>query len=74
LWAVQTPQIFRRDLVLAALAATDDDATDEAALIERNGGTVRVFEGETSCFKITTPDDLEMAQALLALRTGSPGR
>jgi 2-C-methyl-D-erythritol 4-phosphate cytidylyltransferase len=74
LWAVQTPQIFRRELVLAALAATDDDATDEAALIERNGGTVRVFEGETSCFKITTPDDLEMAQALLALRTGSRGR
>ena len=64
LWAVQTPQLFRRDLVLAALAATDDDATDEAALIERIGGTVRVFEGETSCFKITTPDDLEIAQAL----------
>lgn len=74
LWSVQTPQIFRRDLVLAALAATDDDATDEAALIERNGGTVRVFEGETACFKITTPDDLELARALLALRTGSLGR
>ena len=38
LWAVQTPQVFRRDLVLAALAATDDDATDEAALVERIGG------------------------------------
>jgi 2-C-methyl-D-erythritol 4-phosphate cytidylyltransferase len=74
LWTVQTPQIFRRDLVLDALAATDDDATDEAALIERNGGTVRVFEGDTSCFKITTPDDLELARALLALRTGSLGR
>jgi 2-C-methyl-D-erythritol 4-phosphate cytidylyltransferase len=69
LWTVQTPQLFRRGLVQQALSATDDDATDEAALIERIGGTVRVFEGEPSCFKITTPDDLEMARALLALRS-----
>ncbi|MFN8634221.1 MAG: 2-C-methyl-D-erythritol 4-phosphate cytidylyltransferase [Chloroflexota bacterium] len=69
LWTVQTPQLFRRDLVLSALAATDDDATDEAALIERIGGTVRVFEGEQTCFKITTPEDLELARALLAART-----
>jgi 2-C-methyl-D-erythritol 4-phosphate cytidylyltransferase len=74
LWAVQTPQIFRRDLVLEALAATDDDATDEAALIERLGGTVRVFEGETAAFKITTPDDLEIARALLAARMRSSER
>ncbi len=65
LWAVQTPQVFRRDLVLAALAATDEDATDEAGLIERNGGTVRVFEGDVTCFKITTPEDLEIARSLL---------
>jgi 2-C-methyl-D-erythritol 4-phosphate cytidylyltransferase len=74
LWAIQTPQLFRRDLVEAALAATDDDATDEAALIERIGGTVRVFEGEPTCFKITSPDDLEMARALLALRAGTSTR
>ena len=60
LWTVQTPQIFRRDLVQAALAATDDDATDEAALIERTGSPVRVFEGEAACFKITTPADLDL--------------
>jgi 2-C-methyl-D-erythritol 4-phosphate cytidylyltransferase len=71
LWTVQTPQLFRRDLVLEALAASDDDATDEAALIERHGGTVRVFEGETTAFKITTPDDLEIARALLAARARS---
>lgn len=69
LWTVQTPQLFRRDLVLKALAATEEDATDEAGLIERFGGTVRVFEGETTAFKITTPDDLEIARALLAART-----
>jgi 2-C-methyl-D-erythritol 4-phosphate cytidylyltransferase len=74
LWTVQTPQLFRRELVLDALAATDDDATDEAALVERIGGTVRVFEGDTMCFKITTPDDLEIARALLVLRSKQAGR
>jgi 2-C-methyl-D-erythritol 4-phosphate cytidylyltransferase len=73
LWTVQTPQLFRRDLVLEALAASDDDATDEAALIERHGGTVRVFEGETTAFKITTPDDLEIARALLARKSSPVG-
>ena len=74
LWTVQTPQLFRRDLVEAALAATDDDATDEAALIERHGGTVRVFEGDPICFKITTPEDLDMARALLMLRASTAAR
>jgi 2-C-methyl-D-erythritol 4-phosphate cytidylyltransferase len=68
LWTVQTPQLFERALVLRALAATDDDATDEAALVERIGGTVRVFEGDAKAFKITTPEDLEIARALLTLR------
>jgi 2-C-methyl-D-erythritol 4-phosphate cytidylyltransferase len=68
LWTVQTPQLFRRDLLLDALAATDDDVTDEAALVERLGGTVRVFEGDLMGFKITAPDDLEIARALLAVR------
>ena len=68
LWTVQTPQLFRRDLVQVALAATEDDATDEAALVERIGGTVRVFEGDVMCFKITTTDDLEIARALLPAR------
>jgi 2-C-methyl-D-erythritol 4-phosphate cytidylyltransferase len=71
LWIVQTPQLYRRDLVVAALAATNEDATDEAALVERIGGTVRVFEGEAICFKITTPADLEIARALLTLRARS---
>jgi 2-C-methyl-D-erythritol 4-phosphate cytidylyltransferase len=70
LWTVQTPQLFRRALVMEALAATDDDATDEAALVERIGGAVRVFEGAATAFKITTPEDLEIARALLSLRSG----
>ena len=68
LWTIQTPQLFRREVVLNALAATDDDATDEAALVERAGGTVRVFEGDVNAFKITTPGDLGLARALLAYR------
>lgn len=70
LWTVQTPQLFRIELLQRALAATDEDATDEAALVERIGGTVRVFEGEVKGFKITTPDDLEIARALLAAASG----
>lgn len=73
LWVVQTPQVFRRDLVLAALSATDDDATDEAALVERQGGTVRVYQGDPLNLKITTPEDLEIARAILTLRVGQVG-
>jgi 2-C-methyl-D-erythritol 4-phosphate cytidylyltransferase len=70
LWTVQTPQLFRIELLKQALAATDEDVTDEAALVERIGGTVRVFEGEVKGFKITTPDDLGIARALLAAGSG----
>jgi 2-C-methyl-D-erythritol 4-phosphate cytidylyltransferase len=73
LWVVQTPQLFRRDLVLAALAATGDDVTDEAALVERIGGEVRVYPGDPLNLKVTTPEDLEVARAVLALRTGKVG-
>jgi 2-C-methyl-D-erythritol 4-phosphate cytidylyltransferase len=62
---VQTPQIFRRDLLLQALASTDEDVTDEATLIERMGGAVATFEGDERAFKITTPLDLAIARALL---------
>jgi 2-C-methyl-D-erythritol 4-phosphate cytidylyltransferase len=71
LWAVQTPQIFRRDLLAAALASTTADVTDEATLVERNGGVVRVFEGSPTNLKITTPDDLAIARAMLHARASS---
>ncbi len=63
---VQTPQVFRRDLLERALAATDDDATDEAALVERLGVAVATFEGDERAFKITTPLDFALARTLLA--------
>jgi 2-C-methyl-D-erythritol 4-phosphate cytidylyltransferase len=72
LWAIQTPQVFRRDVLDAALAASAEDVTDEATLVERMGGAVRVFAGDTANLKITTPEDLDLARALVARRTGRP--
>jgi 2-C-methyl-D-erythritol 4-phosphate cytidylyltransferase len=63
--AVQTPQIFRRDLLERALALTDEDVTDEAALIEQLGVRVAVFEGDERAFKVTTPLDLALVRTLL---------
>jgi 2-C-methyl-D-erythritol 4-phosphate cytidylyltransferase len=68
LWAVQTPQAFRRAALEAALAAGDDAlgaATDDAALVEAQGGTVRVVPAPPENFKVTTPHDLRVAELLL---------
>jgi 2-C-methyl-D-erythritol 4-phosphate cytidylyltransferase / 2-C-methyl-D-erythritol 2,4-cyclodiphosphate synthase len=62
---VQTPQIFRRDLLERALASTDEDVTDEATLVERLGVAVTTFEGDERAFKITTPLDFALARTLL---------
>jgi 2-C-methyl-D-erythritol 4-phosphate cytidylyltransferase len=73
LWAVQTPQAFRRDVLERALAVPDDvlaQATDDAWLVERAGGRVRLIEAPTSNFKVTTPHDLHVAEWLLAGRRG----
>ena len=64
--AVQTPQIFRRDLLERALALTDEDVTDEAALVEQLGVSVAVFAGDERAFKVTTPLDLALARTLLS--------
>ncbi len=66
LWRAQTPQAFRRDWLEAAHAVAADVATDDAALVERLGHAVRLTPGEPHNFKITTPDDLKLAEALLS--------
>ena len=63
---VQTPQVFRRDLLERALALSDDDVTDEAALVEQLGVSVAVFGGDERAFKVTTPLDFALARVLLA--------
>jgi 2-C-methyl-D-erythritol 4-phosphate cytidylyltransferase len=61
--AVQTPQAFRAE-VLRRAHATGDDATDDAALLEALGATVRVVPGDPRNIKVTTAADLELADAL----------
>ena len=71
LWAVQTPQVFRRGALARALAQPDDvlsAATDDAALVERAGGRVHVVESPTENLKVTTPADLRLAELLLSER------
>jgi 2-C-methyl-D-erythritol 4-phosphate cytidylyltransferase len=72
LWSVQTPQVFRRAALERALAeAAEDDlarATDDAWLVERAGGIVRVLGSDRSNLKITTPLDLQVAELLLRER------
>ncbi len=71
LWAVQTPQVFRRAALERALAAPAEliaAATDDAWLVERQGGTVAVLPASSENFKITTPLDLRMAELLLRER------
>lgn len=71
LWAVQTPQVFRRAALQRALAAPDDvlaAATDDAWLVERDGGTVRVVAAPPENLKITTPADLQVAELALRAR------
>jgi 2-C-methyl-D-erythritol 4-phosphate cytidylyltransferase len=75
LWAVQTPQAFRRAALERALAAGEDvlaRATDDAWLVERAGGTVRVVESTPANFKVTTAHDLRVAELLLADRLSRP--
>lgn len=68
LWAVQTPQVFRLSLLREAYAATDEEVTDDAALLERLGHRVRVYMGANDNVKITRPGDLELAAFLLEQR------
>jgi 2-C-methyl-D-erythritol 4-phosphate cytidylyltransferase len=66
-WVMQTPQGFRYDLIVRAHAQAREDGflgTDDAALVERMGIPVRVFPGSRFNIKITTPEDLILAEAL----------
>jgi 2-C-methyl-D-erythritol 4-phosphate cytidylyltransferase / 2-C-methyl-D-erythritol 2,4-cyclodiphosphate synthase len=68
IFLAQTPQAFRVDVLRAAFALStrDRDATDEAMLAEEAGHGVRLVEGDPRNLKITTADDLAMAEALIA--------
>ena len=73
LWAVQTPQVFRRAPLERALDVPEEvlaQATDDAWLVERTGGRVAVVAAGAENVKVTTPLDLELAELLLRRREG----
>ena len=66
--AIQTPQGFRRDVLLRAHAETTGEASDDASMVERLGYKVHVVPGHREAFKITDPMGLMLAEAVLAER------
>jgi 2-C-methyl-D-erythritol 4-phosphate cytidylyltransferase len=74
LFAAQTPQAFRLGLLRRIYAAPEEDlraATDDASLVENAGGRVVMVAGEKTNIKLTSPEDLVLAEAILAAREGA---
>jgi 2-C-methyl-D-erythritol 4-phosphate cytidylyltransferase len=68
LWEIQTPQVFHRKLIVEAHEGgkrQSIEATDDAMLVERMGKPVFLLEGERTNIKITMPEDILLAEALL---------
>jgi 2-C-methyl-D-erythritol 4-phosphate cytidylyltransferase len=65
LWLAQTPQAFRLDVLLRAHSEVEGDLTDDAAMVEHLGLPVRLVQGSRRNLKVTTPEDLTLAEALL---------
>ncbi|QYJ15335.1 2-C-methyl-D-erythritol 4-phosphate cytidylyltransferase [Rubrobacter xylanophilus DSM 9941] len=75
--AAQTPQAFRLGLLRQVFSAPEEvlrEATDDASLVERVGGEVRLVPGERTNIKLTAPEDLVLAEAILAARERSGSR
>ncbi|MBY0514618.1 MAG: 2-C-methyl-D-erythritol 4-phosphate cytidylyltransferase, partial [Gemmataceae bacterium] len=73
LWQAQTPQVFRRDWLAEAYAKRSGAVvTDDAQLVEALGHPVAVVPGSAANFKITTKDDLQLAEAVLKARERKP--
>ena len=74
LLAIQTPQAFRLGLLRRLHDLPEEhlrSATDDASLVERDGGRVEVVAGEKTNIKLTSPEDLLFAEAILAAREGA---
>ena len=72
LWFVQTPQVFRRDWFTHALSAAKhrlDQFPDDASIVESDGFPVRMILGDSLNVKVTTKEDVVLAEAILARRT-----
>ena len=67
-WQAQTPQVFRRDLIMEAMQNCGEAITDDASAVEQMGKSVRVVDAGYENIKITTPLDLILAEAVLEAR------
>lgn len=70
LWQAQTPQVFRKGLLLKAYESAIESefvGTDDASLVERVGGKIQMVEGDRENLKITYPVDLKIAQLILGV-------
>jgi 2-C-methyl-D-erythritol 4-phosphate cytidylyltransferase len=65
---VQTPQVFRFDIITRAYQKANDDVTDDASLAEKAGYKVKLYMGSYDNIKVTTPHDLALAEILLKKR------
>jgi len=65
LWSVQTPQVFKYDIINEAYRRLKYEVTDDARAVEHAGGSVRIYAGSHENIKITTPDDIALAEFLL---------
>lgn len=65
LWAVQTPQIFDASLLKEAHEKVRETVTDDSSMVEAIGHPVKVFQGSYSNIKVTTPEDLTIARAII---------
>ncbi len=73
LWAVQTPQIFHFQALYDAYEKAMADSfytTDDSALVERNGGMIKMVRGSYTNIKVTTPEDLLIAEVFLKMKRG----
>jgi 2-C-methyl-D-erythritol 4-phosphate cytidylyltransferase len=68
LWAVQTPQVFRFDIIDEAHRKARGEVTDDATLVEQLGYRVKVYPGSDTNIKVTIPEDLALAEAILRTR------
>ena len=64
LWLIQTPQIFRYEIIKDAHEKIINSTTDDASLVEQSGKNVSVFMGSYNNIKITTPDDIKIASSM----------
>jgi 2-C-methyl-D-erythritol 4-phosphate cytidylyltransferase len=65
LWAIQTPQVFRADIISKAYQKVKGEVTDDASLVEALGSKVKLYMGAYDNIKITSPDNLTLAEVLL---------